>query len=307
MKTETLHIVVVIEPGTLELQVELLLHSLTKLSTRPPRTVWVINPQALPLSPQTYEMLERYGVCYVEENLNILYSAHRLTNKVYACAYVEKKVEGRILFLDSDILALNNLDLLDDVTLRDKILVKPAHSSAVVSGEQMQTFWRYLLTGYEIHTDSLWQSRASGEVSKYTAYYNTGVIAAPTSSKLFASWLEMFEQLPKIYPTLYRELLQYPNLPKYPYRKGRDLCIYHIGQILFALTLFRHYSRNKVVELPIGYNYPLPRHKLLGREAAANLEDITLLHYHGALADPLWFTVFNYREEFMAKVLSILT
>lgn len=290
-KNMALNLVLVIEPGPLEWQVEYLLRSVRRYGQIPEATLWVVSPRNKSLRPASYTFLEAQEINYVEADLNPTWGFHPLSNKVFAACYVEERVDGPLLFLDSDILVFGSLQSL--AVEPGIVRVKPAHNSFAAAHDYTDDFWYPLFKQFAISPGQTWTSVATGEVEPTLAYYNTGVIAAHSRDRLFRRWAESYEKLPALLPSLFDELQGFEHLPPYHRKTRRQKQLYHIGQILFALTLFAHYSPAQIEPLPVSYNYPLPKHAQLGRQRLDSLDKITLLHYHRELRDPFWFTRFE--------------
>ena len=300
----SLQIILVVEPGPLEWQVEYALRSLRRFGQVPDARVWVISPRGKSLSPDTYRFLEAQKVTYVEENLNPTWGFHPLANKVFASRFVEARTDDPLLFLDSDMLVLGSLESL--ATAPGGVRVKTAHNSFAAARDRNDPFWSPLFASLNIPADNTWTTVASGEVAPTLAYYNTGVVAVHARDRLFVHWAETYEAVERKLPELFRELQGYAAWPAYHRKSRRQKQLYHIGQILFALTLFRHYQSTRVQELSVKFNYPLPKHALLGRQKIESLDEVTLLHYHREFRDPLWFTRFEASPELTRWLITTL-
>lgn len=286
------NLLLVVEPGYLEWQVEYFLLSLVKFGCLESVEIWVISPRGLPLKESTRRFLQKFGARYVEKNLNPHWGFHPLSNKAFAGKYLEEiGVKGPLLFLDTDILVLNSLRPL--LSRPAKIQVKTAHHGEIAAADFTDSFWRPLFELFKIKPNRAWTTIASGEAQPTLPYYNTGVIATEVTNRLFTRWVESYETLRVGLPELYVRLQDYGRWPPYHQKSRLQKQLYHIGQVLFACTVLKYFSKTQIYELSVAWNYPLPKHALLGRAQINRLDKITLLHYHREFRNPLWFTKFE--------------
>lgn len=306
---DELNIFAVVEAGRLEWQAVMLMKSILMFWGDGNYKLYVIKPRkGSDLKRSTLSFFHTHSITFIDEDLNTHWSFHPLSNKVFAGKKMEEIVDGPLLFLDSDILLLNPLLYFTDISRKDIIHLKPAHNDFVAAQNYDDDFWNSLFMLFNISKQCLWFNSASASSNSHIAYYNSGVIHSHSSSKLYTKWAMMYETLLTSYThhDLISTASKFLELPGYHQKTLFQKQVYHIGQILLSLCLQKYFSQDSVVEIPITYNYPLPLHNTLGSKQIKRLEDIFLLHYHRELRSPLWFTSFEYEDEYMKKILQIL-
>jgi hypothetical protein len=170
-----------------------------------------------------------------------------ISNKIYALSV--NFAEDRIVFLDSDIAALNNFDFNSFFPRNHDLIIKPANRANINSWEKI----------YKMFGQSMPESYITTEIDKKRTppYFNAGVIGIKNEIKntFWLIWAKYFEHLWD--ESIIRKLAIPP---------------FHRDQI--ALSLAINEMKIKYSLIPEEYNFPF-RGKKFNRE---NLPK--LVHYH---------------------------
>ncbi len=244
------HIIFICEPGTLEYKSLLLAYSL-HINSMKNLNVAIPKTKKESISQASIDVFKTLGanIFYFENRFidgkTKIISGDLMSNKFFAIQ--QSGIIGDVLFLDSDIICLQNFNIeISDVEL----LAKPVDISIDINWDGLLNYYKIIPTGRK--TVSTIDKRAS------LPYFNGGVLYIKYSivSELISWWKEFFLDLSKA------EIIN-----------NYKVNLYHRDQIAFALAVEKCII--KFEELPLWYNFPVRRLKILP-------EEVIFAHYHDA-------------------------
>ncbi len=262
-------IIICTESGKLEKKSRLFVKSLREFGgSLSSANIYSISPRKrkTDLSKKTIDCFKQFKVNHLAVGVNQSHANYNMANKIYAAAYYESQLnEKTLIFCDSDLLVLGNLDRLLISKEYDAALRVVARKNTGTNGEdENASYWHKLYEVFGVKQRAFIHT-ALGE--KIYPYYDGGLIAVKRELGFFGQWRKNFEYAMSIgiHPP-----------------KG----LYFLEQTLIAVTLMQ--MQLKVKELPLSYNYPIFRHSdLRERKQELSLNQIKILHYHKAFDQPL--------------------
>ncbi len=283
--TDKFVIMFIVENGDLEQKVSLLLRSLVinlKEDRKKVDIVAVKPRKGDDLSKETLQLFKESNVVFYDVDLNKEWHLP-FANQAYATAFVESKYKDAILlYLDSDILCLNNpLNL--SLNENQKIGLAPDGFSkgniAVEYGKKIGKHWQYLskkLLNREVDNLNFFPVQDFVNRKKFYVYFNTGVIIERTKYGLFNKWKNAFELL-----------IDDEELKEWAKNHTKE---YHfLDQEIITLLILNEFNRNEIKILSMEFNYPFGRlPELIIKGINTNLSNITFLHYHWQFYHTLW-------------------
>ena len=243
--------------------------------------IWYLVPDyGEPLSEDTKGRLLALGVTLTPFEIEPEVARFPFTGDAEAAAFAESRAVGRadfIAWLNPNTLVLREPGgfLLPE----GKVLgYRPVHHTNVGSrfAEPLDPFWTliYRLCGVPEERVFPMRTHVDGEVLR--PYFNAGCHATRPGRGLLRAWRDAFLKI-------YKE----PALLEL-YSKNRAYEVF-VHQAVFTGVILAACSRDKILELPQEYNYPL---HLYGEDVTehrpSSLEELVTIRHEGFYADPDW-------------------
>lgn len=257
-----------VERGSLESQTLLCVESLRewggKMAAAPVYT-FAPRPGREP-SPATLERLRELGAEHVSEPLNAAQPDLPHCNKVYVSAWAERELDHEILvFVDSDTVFLDEPVLLapgDWVAAARPVGQTNAGSTG--QGHPNEPAWQALYEELDVEARPFIETNVERE--RIRAYFNAGLVAARRDAGLLGEWRQALDRL---IASGFSERFE----------ERRNQLRNQFDQLALAGVLADRFDR--VLILPVTYNYPLPKRILQPPEMQAlGLDDLVHLHGH---------------------------
>ncbi|QDL12097.1 hypothetical protein DP113_04340 [Brasilonema octagenarum UFV-E1] len=250
------------EPGRLEGQSLLLAESIRKYCGNLKDTpIYSFHPRiGEPISIQTQKAFETLKVIHQQLPINIDFHDYYLANKPLVCAYAEQTIDADILvFLDSDKCFFSEPKefLLPPGC---NVAIRPEYGRGIGStGSQdpQDEYWKKLYEVVGVKREIFVNTPIGNK--RIRGYWNAGLVAVRRSAGIFSAWKENFEKVMylKLSPT-----------------QGN----YYVEQSVLSATLCSF--EENVFNLPFSYNYPLPLHNRLSKQAQINsFDEMVSIHY----------------------------
>lgn len=249
------------EKGELERLTRVMVKSLLKygqLSSQIKLFCFCPRPMFRPNS-QTLSEFKQLGITIIDEPLNKKYSFYPLVNKVVALKYLEEYSSmDRLIFLDSDMIILNNIlgtEMMDyDISIQSEIL-------DLITAKQIDDayfpFWDRLYKLFEIKELSFTNTFVSGK--RIFAYWNSGLISYKRKLFIATKW---YENLSKCFDQYHWRKLEY----------------YFLEQAALAVTIQQ--LKCSTHKLKPGFNYPICFHEEIYQEnKVIDLNKLHIIHY----------------------------
>lgn len=217
---------------------------------------------------------EELGIVYVAAPLNTEFKYYPLLNKAYACEYVARHYGGdAYLFLDSDTLFLNKMDL--TIHAASEIAIRPVDYRNIGISDFRESngpFWQSMYDFLAIKPNRKVLT-ATGRRPIFE-YFNSGYVYT-RKPVLFEIWLKLCLHLMKT---------------------GRrpDLGIFFVEQSALSVSISACIETLSI--LPADINYPMHAHAdLLPGFKVETISNIRHVHYHKL------FNPSEYRRELIGK------
>jgi hypothetical protein len=245
--------------------------------------IWYFTPRlGRELSSDAKSRLQRLDVHIIPFEMDMDTLKFPFTGHAEAAFHAESKAIGNVDFLAW--LAPNTLVLhepSDFLLGKDVVLgYRPVHHKllGLYHGEPPDDFWRAVYNHYGVGDQQLFPMKPHVEEKPINPYFNAGSLIIRPESRLFTSWRDSF-----------LEFYQDSTLQEM-YRQDERYAIF-IHQAVLTGVILSNISREKMVELPAGYNYPI---HLYGEDTTSSrpkeLEDCVTLRHETFHKDPDWRT-----------------
>ena len=277
---DTIAFVACIEPGALATQALRLFDSLRRCGGRFARCpAYAVSPRAdRRIDTATRDALHRLDVVHVEKPLNLECPEYGSANRVAAAAWVEAHTtHAFVVVLDSDTLFLREpveFLLADDVDAA----VRPVDVKGMCSAgddDPCDAYWRELGVLAGLDCDVLPWTHATVDGARIRASYNGGLVVTRTRLGLMQRWAEIF------FASARAGLVPRPG--RAGFRSGAGWIDPQVGRWWgsnqAALSFALWGGTDRVIELPLTYNYPLHMHARIADRTPAP-ESWVHVHYH---------------------------
>lgn len=263
-----LAILIIIEPGLLERQAELLIKSIRKYLAEE-IDIFTFSPR-VDRKPGSYMLsfLNDYVTDHFNTDLNIEYADFPLANGLYASSFFEKEhPEYRnILLTDTDTVFIN--DFPEIIFENNTVFVSPADNKGVGSEgthDSEDIFWRQIFEYFEIN---LPEANMITTVRKNTIrpYHNSGFVLVNEIDGFYQQWFNDFDRLMK------------SNIrPNFVGRDGTNFGFFE--QLVLSITTQRIINNKRI--FPQSLNYPIPfQPYLLNENRSLDFSNLVHIHYH---------------------------
>ncbi len=252
--------VICTEPGRLESESMLLAASIRKFGGA--ASDWPIlsyQPRATgPLAPRTMQVFEQLDVTHRQVILNTEFTDFPLANKPLSAAHIADTLEyENLVLLDGDKIFLAEPTLLLP-PMKKPAAVRPVHKKIMgtTGTDENAQLWKELYEAFGLTSRRRVNTTLHGE--NIQAYWNSGLVAAQTSSGLFQRWSELLQQVLR--------------------SEWKQRLSYFAEQIALAMAIDS--LELDVEELPPAYNYPGVPGQLGPNGVRLGWNDLVTLHYH---------------------------
>ncbi len=279
-----LAILIIIEPGLLELQAKLLIDSIHKyLAPKVDVDVFTFSPRkGRKPAAEMLTYLDQHVKQHNNMDLNEKYAYFPLANGLFASRYFEATYSDyeHVLLTDTDTVFLNCLP--KEVFEPDTLYLSPADNKGVGTNgthDGHDLFWQAMFDFFKLKLPEP-QIQTTVRTETIRPYHNSGFVLANNLPGLFTQWYEDFDAL-----------MESGLKPDFIGRDGTDFGFFE--QLVLSVTAARY--PGCVRYFPPTINYPIPFRPFLKetREQEA-FEKLVHIHYHK------WFQ----HPEFLAHVTS---
>ncbi|NHJ13933.1 MAG: hypothetical protein EAX95_09655 [Candidatus Thorarchaeota archaeon] len=243
--------------------------------------IWYFTPRlGRELSSDTKDRLQNLEVDIIPFEMDLDILKFPFTGHAEAAFLAESKAIGNVDLLAW--LAPNTLVLHDpkDFLLGEDVVLgyRPVHHKllGLHYGEPPDDFWRAVYNHYGVGEKQLFPMKPHVEEKPINPYFNAGSLIIRPESRLFTSWRDS-----------YLRIYQDPILNGL-YKEDERYAIF-IHQAALTGVILSRISREKMVELPAGYNYPI---HLYAEDTTSSrpkeLEDCITLRHETFHKDPDW-------------------
>ncbi|GAA4825226.1 hypothetical protein GCM10011365_05550 [Marinicella pacifica] len=263
-----LAILIIIEPGLLEQQAELLIKSIHKYLTAE-IDIFTFSPRVDRKPGSHMESFLKYQVTHhFNSDLNIDYPDFPLANGLYASSFFEREQPeySKILLTDTDTVFINNLP--NEIFENNTVFVSPADNKGVGSegnDDPEDIFWRQMFEFFDI---DLPEANMTTTVRNNTIrpYHNSGFVLVNGIDGFYQQWFKDFDELMK------------SNIrPKFVGRDGTNFGFFE--QLVLSITTERIINKKRF--FPRQLNYPIPFQPYLSSEKRSlDFNELCHIHYH---------------------------
>jgi len=263
-----LAILIIIEPGLLEQQAELLIKSIHKYLFSE-IDIFTFSPR-IDRKPGSHMQLflNKYVTKHFNNDLNITYTYFPLANGLYASSFFEREHPeyDNILLTDTDTVFIN--DLPKEIFENNTVFVSPADNKGVGSegvNDPEDYFWNQMFNLFDLEIP---KANMETTVRKKTIrpYHNSGFVLVNKVPGFYQQWFNDFDILMK------------SNIrPKFIGRDGTNFGFFE--QLVLSITTERIGNNKRY--FPKSLNYPIPFKPYLEKKPnSIKWNELCHLHYH---------------------------
>ena len=265
-----LAILIIVEPGLLELQAKLLIESIDKfLAIKIPVDVFTFSPRTgRKPAAETLVFLNQHVKQHINLDLNEKYDYFPLANGLYASRYFEANFSGyeHVLLTDTDTVFLNCLPA--GVFEYDTLFLSPADNKGVGStgpSDSNDLFWKAMFDYFKLQLpEPELETTVRTEIIR--SYHNSGFVLANNLPGFFTQWFDDFDAL-----------MESGLKPEFVGRDGTNFGFFE--QLVLSITAARYPGQVKY--FPQTINYPIPfRPYLASKSTHLAWCDLVHIHYH---------------------------
>lgn len=267
---QKLAILIIIEPGLLELQARLLIDSIHRyLMPKLDVDVFTFSPRkGRKPTDKTIKYLNQHVKAHHNEDLNQSYDFFPLANGLFASKFFEQQYSGydHVLLTDTDTVFLECLP--ENVIENKTVFVSPADNKGVGSKgpeDVNDSFWVDMFNLFELPLPEP-SIETTVRTETIRPYHNSGFVLVNNIPGFFTQWFFDFEKL-----------MESEIRPDFVGRDGTNFGFFE--QLVLSITTARH--PEKVRYFPKAINYPVPFHPFLQKKGEETpLGDLVHIHYH---------------------------
>lgn len=289
-KMSKLAVIIIIEPGLLELQAKLLIASINRfLSPEKSLDIYTFSPRKnRKPSMQTMAYLKENVKHHHNEDLNIKYDHFPLANGLCASLFFEKTYQGyeHVLLTDTDTVFLNAMP--KNLFSGPSVCVSPADNIGVGStgqGDKNDAFWQQMFDFFDLKLPEVgMQTTVRKQLIR--PYHNSGFVLVNQIPGFYSQWYKDFD-----------DLMESAIRPDFVGRDGTNYGFFE--QLVLSVTTAR--MPELVRYFPKSINYPIPfRPYLLANQDHINWNDLIHIHYHKWFQHPGFLEHVTNHEEHMS-------
>lgn len=265
--------------GNMEVKTKLLIESIIRVKKSTDK-VYVVKPNKIPYSNDTYSFFNQYNIVVEEIQMNDFWNQNMMMSKIFILYYIENLFAEEVdffLFIDTDTLFLNPLS--DSELYKHLLCLRPTDfADASLSEKNRENkIWGYLLEKFMVYDYKDWALTTTVDQQACYASFNSGFILVSSKISFFKKWYSLANAI--------KNDSQFLNL-----LKNMRMFEHYLDQILFTLVVLKYFSKSDVLILDSKYNFSLESmfhgRKLhysrdcpyLGEKIV--LDELTHIHYH---------------------------
>lgn len=278
-----------VEPGDLEQKSIMLCESIRKFTGPYSHSkIYAVSPRkGKRVSEKTEEYYKELNVEYVYKDLNKAWYEYPFVNTAYAAQYVESLYTDKpltIVLCDTDTVFLNSPNQLDLSNDKEIVALTPLDtlSSEIAQNENepLSPYWTQIFSIVGVKTTNLWKVKSIIENQEVIAYFNNGLVASKSTSKIFREVVESMERASKLD---FFNKLQNGSLERF-----------FLDQAFLAAVI-QKIGQSKVKLLDSNYNFPF---NLISNARSIVLDNLVHIHYHNSFYFKTSLKYFHKRSEY---------
>lgn len=263
-----LAIIIIIEPGILEQQAELLIKSIHKYITAE-IDIFTFSPR-IDHKPGTrlQSFLKDKVTHHFNNDLNINYPDFPLANGLYASSFFEQEHPEytNILLTDTDTVFIN--DFPEIIFENNTVFVSPADNKGVGSEgshDPEDIFWSQMFDFFNLKLPPA-NVETTVRKNRIRPYHNSGFVLVNGINGFYQQWFEDFDKLMK------------SNIrPQFVGRDGTNFGFFE--QLVLSITTQRIINNKRI--FPQSLNYPIPfQPYLVNENRSLDFSNLVHIHYH---------------------------